>query len=77
MFVRIRQLLTNKCNTLQRKWNRLLTTGKYKDTSEPTPTLFQLYKKLGERNRAAKTVVERLAEKGSVVALNTVDLFLN
>jgi len=43
-----------------------------KDTSEPTPTLFQLYKKLGERNRAAKTVVERMTKKGTVVALNTV-----
>jgi hypothetical protein len=43
-----------------------------KDNNEQTPTLFQVYKKLGERNRAAKKVVERMAEKGTVVALNTV-----
>lgn len=39
---------------------------------EPFPTLFQVYKKLGERNRAAKAVVERLAAKGTVVAPSTV-----
>ena len=38
----------------------------------PAPTLFQVYKKLGERNRAAKTVVERLAAKGTIVAQSTV-----
>lgn len=43
-----------------------------KDTNEQTPTLFQVYKRLGERNRAAKKVVERLAEKGTVVAISTV-----
>ena len=43
-----------------------------KDTNEQIPTLFQVYKKLGERNRAAKKVVERLAEKGTFVALSTV-----
>jgi len=43
-----------------------------KDNSEQPPTLFQVYKKLGERNRAAKTVVERLAAKGVTVAPSTV-----